>query len=226
MLQRFKDGAEEGRFPRGEEGSFVNGEWLCGMEEEYEVIEEREESCIVKGSRLVLLNSAGYVCLEIENKKKKKEEEEKVVVVVVIVKKEEEKEKKLGEEEEEEEEEKEEEERKEEGLKKEGGSIVLLLLRKKKRRRRRTGVRCRLGILHSKEQLNDKYRIRGVGGRRGEGRGRPEGGASAFRMSACCCCRDIDDDTSCFEDRSPSSFFTNIKMKKETDRIPVNFART
>lgn len=228
----FKDGAEEGRFPRGEEGSFLNGEWLCGMEEKYEVIEERE-NCTAKGSRLVLLNSAWYVRLEIENKKKKKKEEEKVVVVVVVVKKEEEK--KLEEEEKEEEEEAEgKEEGKEEGLKKEGGSFVLLLLWKK-RRRRRTSVRCRLGILHSKDQLNDKYRVRGVGGGErgegrgeggGEGRGRPEGGASAFRMTACCCCRDIDDDTSCFEDRSPSSFFTDLKMKKETDRIPVNFART
>ncbi|KAI4488529.1 hypothetical protein M0802_011532 [Mischocyttarus mexicanus] len=55
------------------------------MEEEYEVIEERD-SCIVKGLRSVLLNKVGYVNFEIENKskkkkkkKKKEEEEEKVV---------------------------------------------------------------------------------------------------------------------------------------------------
>ncbi|KAI4494627.1 hypothetical protein M0804_000828 [Polistes exclamans] len=147
------------------------------MEEKYEVIEERE-SCIVKGSRLVLLNSAGYVPLEIENKKKKKEEEDKVVVVVVVVKKEkEEEEKKKLEEEEEEEEEK------EEGPKKEGeiqrtslsrrmdscgiylsqlrAMLVRNLLLKKREKRKTTAVcsmatkRLRFTVSRSSQVRND-----------------------------------------------------------------------
>lgn len=172
------------------------------MEEEYDEVVKEREVCPAKGSRLVSLKSAGYVRFEIEKKKRrrrKKEEEEKLVVVVIVVK--------------------EEQEEKEE-KKEEKGSVVFLLRKKRscrgrRRRRSRTGARNRLGIFHSKGQSKDQIKREEGGGRR-EGRGRLEGGASAFRMSARYC-RDIDDDTSCFEDRLPLSFSTDTKREKAKD---------
>lgn len=162
---------------------------------------------------------------KIEAEEEEEKEKKVVVAVVVVVVQEEEEEfrrEKKGEKKEKEEKEEEEEEE-EKGVwegSEEGSSSVLLLRERRKRVRRRgwkrTGGRSRLGILPSEQQPRQR-RVGGGGGGvvgvTGGGRGRrerPEGGASAFRMSTRCY-RGIDDDTSCREDRSPSTSSTDRK---------------